>query len=109
MKICSPSSLPSLYSPSSGHPSLAPLPTPLPSLPEAAPTDKMLTQILQLGRVVDQLVHLINNVQLLLALEVPPRQLLRHPVQHLERPLVLLHLQRRRKLGCAAVGSGVAP
>ena len=65
------------------------------SSPEAAPSDVMLAQILQAGRLRQQLVHLLLHVQLLVALEVRSRQLLLDPCQHLQRPCVL-HLARFR-------------
>lgn len=58
-------------------------------LPETAPTNIVLAQVLQLRRLDDQLVHLVQYVQLFIFLEVSPRQLLLHPLQHLYSPLVL--------------------
>lgn len=49
----------------------------------------MLAQVLQLRRLLNQLVHLHNDIQLLGRLEVPSVQLLLDAVEHLERPLVL--------------------
>jgi len=49
----------------------------------------MLAEILQLRRLIQQLIYLDDICQLLVRFEVMARELLLHPVQHLHRSLVL--------------------
>lgn len=73
------------------------------NLPEAAPPDIMLAQVFHARRLRNQLRHLPFHIQLLVALEVPPRQLLLHPTQHLHRARVL-HLLRLARSLCLCRG-----
>lgn len=58
-------------------------------LPEATPSNIVLTQILQLRGFDNELVHLVDDIQLLVRLKVTSRKLLGHSVKHLNRPGVL--------------------
>src|SRR4051812_16093740 len=80
-------------------------------LPEAAPPNVVLAQILELRRLRNQLINLRDDIQLLAGFEIPARQLLRHAIQHLERALVL-HLSRvgqQARRADPTVGSPVGP
>ena len=58
-------------------------------LPETAPSNVMLAQVLQLGSLDDQLVNLIGYVELLVRLEVATSELLLHAIQDLKSTGVL--------------------
>lgn len=58
-------------------------------LPETTPSNVVLTQILQLRSFNNEFVHLVDNIQLLIRLEISPRKLLRNPVENLDCSSVL--------------------
>lgn len=79
--------------------------SPFPSLPETAPTNVVLAQILQLSRLDNELVYLRKDVQLLAWLEIPSSQLLRYPIQDLECTSILYLGRILVLLAVDAVGS----
>ena len=72
--------------------------------PEAAPTNIMLAEIFELGRLNDELIHLIRNIEFFVWFEVTSSELLSNTIQDFNCPgiLHLGHLVSSVDVGHAA-------
>lgn len=84
------------------------------SLPETAPSYVVLAQVLQLGSLHNELVHLVDDVQLFVVLKVTSCKLLRDAIKHLDGPSILaLHflgtIDQVSVRSCGAVRTRAGP